>query len=216
MKKNSRLGFLGYLLDRGCDWKEINFLGHNASSFLRRKGYPRSDTNILDRFAAKCKKKALIPRKVPPYCDPSSDSSSDDESYSDFEDTESFKLDKTVVYKKLEEVEDDEDQQDLPQLSDYVLTWYESGNREGFVLDQFGNKYIFCSGSSDMKKTAYEYRCIKEAPLVKKRRCEAVLKRIVNLADGTASIEMKKPHQHRMDRKREEGAPLGKAMIPFN
>jgi len=169
------LGFLGYLLDRGCDWKEINFLGHNASSFLRRKGYPKSDTNILDRFAAKCKKKAPIPRTIPPYCDPSSDSSSDYENNSDFEDTESIKLDETVVYKNVEELEG-KDRQDQPQLTDYVLTWYESGNREGYVLDQFGNKYIAGSGWSDLKEKEFEYRCIKEATLVKKRRCEAMLK----------------------------------------
>jgi len=177
---------------------------------LRRKGYPKSETNILDRFAAKCKKNAPIPRKVPPYCDPSSDSSSDDESYSDFEDDESYELDETVVYKNVEELEG-KDRQDQPQLSEYVLTWYEDkGDREGYVLDQFGNKYIAGSGFSGLKEKEFEYRCIKEATLVKKRRCEAMLKRIVNLAVGTASMEMKKPHQHRMDRKRGEGAQIGK------
>ena len=69
----------------------------------------------------------------------------------------------------------------------------------GFVLDQFENKYALKSAGFSMGKHDIQYRCIKEAPLVGKRRCSAKVQMLIDMKDESiGTTKLVSAHQHPM------------------
>jgi len=87
-----------------------------------------------------------------------------------------------------------------PALSDYVFEWMDEGEirpGKGFLKDQFGIKYIDDSPWFRWSPRM-SFKCVKEGTLVGKRKCQAFAEWITDMIDGTVTIRLKTPHQHRV------------------
>lgn len=200
MKEDPCFSIIGYLLDKGCDWNQCNDSGTFPSSHLERKWrMPDGHLDVVERFAAKYKKnKPSYNRLVPvDECLPIYTS------LMDYEDPliEYEKLDKLPVSKtRLENTI----HQESPDGFEFEVV--KDGNSMfGFVLDQFGNKYKLESAEFRKGKQDIQYRCIKEAPLVGKRRCPAVVQMLIDMKDEcNTTTKLQTAHQHPMEEMRDK------------
>lgn len=214
MKENPTLGFLCYLIYKGCVLEESKFKSSSyRSNFLGQDfSMSQSKIDLLQGFAAKCRERGPRPARaaIPPYPHPvedkffekSYDENWDEEEEDPEEDT--YALDELVITKDLNSYWNligDENQN--VALSDFVLDCTPEVKKRdylGFVLDQFGNKYSFVSHRSTNLSPGSKitYRCIKEGTWTKKKRCGAVVKRHVSDDSLLLSIKLETPHDHRL------------------
>jgi len=192
-----------YLLDRGCDWEGGN---NSYVEDLEERNYPRKLINALHRFAAKCLKRnaSIRPRIIRPHDLPDDGPPAEydgSKAHALFRFSEMKHVENLVITKDLDgdiiwKSSTSNSLEDAP-FSDYVFELTDEGTnngRDGYVKDQFGNKYNYENGFNGLEAN---YRCIREATLTRKRRCKAVAKMTKDRIDGTVTIQLESAHHHR-------------------